>query len=259
MAAVGSQVGQFFERKRAEREAERLKDEFFALVSHELRTPLASIIGYLEVLIEEDADDGLDRDERRRFHGVLERNARRLERLVGDLLFVANLEQGMLTLQPASVDLASLARDALEVARPFAEREGVSLTLDCEALPSVVGDPGRLGQGLDNLIHNAVKFTPNGGRVEVRLERCGDRALIEVRDTGVGIPVAEQARLFERFFRASTATERAVPGVGLGLAIVKAIAEAHGGAIAVESEIGRGSVFRLELPLERALAQPTVR
>jgi PAS domain S-box-containing protein len=248
MATIGSQLGQFFERKRAEREAERLKDEFFALVSHELRTPLTSISGYLEILLEEDENPVSDH-QRRHFLGVIDRNARRLERLVGDLLFVARLEEGRLRLDPSAVDLNRLAGEAIEVAAPMAEQRGIRLRLACEPIPLFQGDPGRLGQSLDNLLSNALKFTPCGGRVDVRLSRRGDLALIEVRDSGVGIPEAEQGRLFERFFRASTATEQAIPGVGLGLTIVKAIVEGHGGAIVVESQEGLGATFRLELPL----------
>ncbi|MDX6645057.1 MAG: hypothetical protein QOK40_784 [Miltoncostaeaceae bacterium] len=248
MATIGSQLGQFFERKRAERDADRLKDEFFALVSHELRTPLTSISGYLEILLEED-DEPLSDGQRRRFLGVIDRNARRLERLVGDLLFVARLEEGRLRLEPAAVDLGRLADEALEVAAPMAEHRGIRLRLAAEPIPIFLADPGRLGQSLDNLLSNALKFTPDGGRVDVTLSRRGERAIIEIRDTGVGIPRAEQERLFERFFRASTATDRAIPGVGLGLTIVRAIVEGHGGAITVESEEGRGATFRLELPL----------
>jgi len=251
MATIGSQLGQFFDRKRAERAADRLKDEFFALVSHELRTPLTSISGYLEILLEED-EEPLSDHQRRHFLGVIDRNARRLERLVGDLLFVARLEEGRLRLEPAPVDLRRLAAEAIEVAAPMAEHRGITLRLACEPLPLFLGDPGRLGQSLDNLLSNALKFTPEGGRVDVAIGRRGDRALVEVSDSGLGIPHAEQGRLFERFFRSSTATDRAIPGVGLGLTIVKAIVEGHGGAITVESEEGRGATFRLELPLTPA-------
>ena len=250
LAAIGSQLGQFFERKRAEREAERLKDEFFTLVSHELRTPLASIIGYLEVLREGEDAEPLEPEDRRRFLGILERNARRLERLVGDLLFVASLEEGTLRLDVSTVDLARLAEEAVEVATPMAERRGIRLRLETDSFEPCRGDPGRLGQALDNLISNALKFTPEDGRVDVRLARRGELAALEVSDTGVGIPAAEQQLLFERFFRASSATEAGIPGVGLGLTVVKAIVEAHGGSIAVESARGRGATFRVELPLQ---------
>ncbi|MDX6647568.1 MAG: hypothetical protein QOK40_3295 [Miltoncostaeaceae bacterium] len=247
MATIGSQLGQFFERKRAEREADRLKDEFFALVSHELRTPLTSISGYLEILLED--EDPFTDQQRRHFLSVIARNARRLERLVGDLLFVARLEEGSMRLDPAVVDLGRLAGEAIEVAAPMAEQRGIELRLHCEPIPDFQGDPGRLGQSLDNLLSNALKFTPHGGLVDVRISRRGELAVVEVRDSGVGIPENEQGRLFERFFRASTATDREIPGVGLGLTIVKAIVEGHGGVVVVESQHGQGATFRLELPL----------
>jgi signal transduction histidine kinase len=122
-------------------------------------------------------------------------------------------------------------------------------------LHRLVGDGDRLGQMLDNIVSNAVKFTAEGGTVDVYLARRGDKALLEVRDSGIGIPDEEQDRLFQRFFRSSTATERAIPGVGLGLTISRAIVEAHGGTIGFESEEGRGTTFRVELPLG---AQPSV-
>jgi PAS domain S-box-containing protein len=249
LTAIGGQLGQFVERKRAEREAERLKDEFFTLVSHELRTPLTSIIGYLEVLREARDDEPLEPEEELRFLGILERNARRLERLVGDLLFVARLEEGKLRLEYSRVDLTRLAEEAVEVAAPMAERAGIRLGLRSEALEPCAGDAGRLGQALDNLLGNALKFTREGGRVDVRLARRDGVAVIEVADTGVGIPEDEQHLLFQRFFRASTATRHEIPGVGLGLTVVKAIVEAHGGSITVESARGRGATFRVELPM----------
>jgi signal transduction histidine kinase len=249
LTAVGGQLGQFVERKRAEREAERLKDEFFTLVSHELRTPLTSIIGYLEVLREAREGEPLEPGEELRFLGVLERNARRLERLVGDLLFVARLDEGKLALDRSPVDLRRLAEEAVEVAAPLAERRGIRLDLRTELIEPCLGDAGRLGQALDNLIGNALKFTRPGGRVDVRLARRDRVAVIEIADTGVGIPADEQRLLFQRFFRASTAIRHEFPGVGLGLTVVRAIVEAHEGSIAVTSAPGRGSTFRIELPL----------
>jgi signal transduction histidine kinase len=247
LSTVGAQIGQFSERKRAELEADRLKDEFFALVSHELRTPLTSIIGYLE-LVQEDAD-ALD-PQSTRFLQVVERNSRRLHRLVGDLLFVAQVEAGRLSLDSEAVPLAGVVADCVEAARPRAEESGVTLRARTDDVGTLKGDGDRLGQMLDNLVSNAVKFTAEGGTVDVYLARRGDKALLEVRDSGIGIPDAEQHRLFQRFFRSSTATEQAIPGVGLGLTISRAIVEAHGGTIGFESEEGRGTTFRVELPLE---------
>jgi PAS domain S-box-containing protein len=250
LGAIGSQISQFSKRKRVELEADRLKDEFFALVSHELRTPLTSIIGYLELVLED--ADSLD-PTTGRFLQVVERNSRRLHRLVGDLLFVAQVEAGRLSLDRTAVPLDRVVNECVEAARPRAEESGVTLNAHAEAVGHSDGDPDRLGQMLDNLVSNALKFTPEGGTVDITLTSRGGRALIEVRDTGVGIPAAEQDQLFQRFFRSSTATERAIPGVGLGLTISRAIAEAHGGTITFTSEEGRGTTFRVDVPLAAAL------
>jgi signal transduction histidine kinase len=128
----------------------------------------------------------------------------------------------------------------------------IELVLSPGQLPVLVGDEGRLGQLLDNLISNALKFTPRGGRVTVRTGRNGDIAFVEVEDTGMGISAADQERLFERFFRTTSATAQAIPGIGLGLSISQAIAAAHGGTIIVSSLLGVGTTFRFEAPLARA-------
>ena len=249
-------IVQVIGRRRAEEEAERLKNEFFALVSHELRTPLTSIIGYLDIVREEEA--GQVNEEQARYLGVIDRNARRLMRLVGDLLFVAQVEAGTLSLERGEVDLAAVGADSVEAARPRADGQGVLLALDAEPLELDGGDHDRLGQLIDNLVSNALKFTPEGGRIGVRVARDGDAALIEVSDTGTGIEAGELEHLFERFYRARAATEAAVPGIGLGLSICQAIAEGHGGSIAVESEVGVGTTFSVRLPLRQpALKQPT--
>jgi PAS domain S-box-containing protein len=231
-------------------ELDRLKDEFVALVSHELRTPLTSIRGYLELLLDGEAGDLTD--EQRQFLGVVERNAHRLLTLVGDLLFLAQVEAGKLSLEFGAVDLGALAAECVETGRPLAEEKGVTLTLATGPLPLLAGDHARLAQLLDNLVSNGIKFTPAGGRVDVRIRGERGQAVIEVRDTGIGIPPNEQEHLFERFYRTSKATEQAIPGTGLGLAISKAIVQAHGGLIVVASEDDAGSTFRVSLPVRQA-------
>jgi two-component system, sensor histidine kinase and response regulator len=235
------------------RELDRLKDEFVALVSHELRTPLTSIRGYLELVLEE--EDALT-DEQRQFLGVVERNAHRLLALVGDLLFLAQIEAGKLSLEVGAVDLAAIAAESVETARPLAEEKGITVTLATGPLALIAGDRARLAQLLDNLISNGIKFTPADGRVDVRVRGERGQAVIEVRDTGMGIPDEEQDHLFERFFRTAKATEQAIPGTGLGLAISKAIVLAHGGRITFTSSEGSGTTFRVSLPIRQLAPEP---
>ena len=225
-------------------ELDRMKDDFVASVSHELRTPLTSIRGYLELVRE----DGLA-PEQDRMLGVVDRNADRLLTLVTDLLFVAQVDAGKLTLERESVHLTSIAFDAVEAATPKADAASVGLHLDAVEDLVVEGDRTRLAQVFDNLISNAIKFTPDGGRVDVRIARDGDRVTVEVADTGIGIAEADRVHLFERFFRSAGATRAAVPGTGLGLAIVGAITESHGGTVTVESREGAGTTFIVSLPL----------
>jgi signal transduction histidine kinase/CHASE3 domain sensor protein len=231
-----------------ERELDRLKDDFVATVSHELRTPLTSMMGFLEMIREGEA--GELTDEQKRFLAIVYRSSERLQRLVGDLLFVARLDANGLQLQFAPVDVEELVHDAAESAGALARSRELHLDLKLASLPMVTGDRERLSQLVGNLISNALKFTPAGGHVTVRTFVDGSHAVIEVEDDGIGIPEAEQDRLFQRFFRSTTATEQAIPGTGLGLVISRAIAEAHGGTIDVRSEEGAGACFRVELPLE---------
>jgi len=229
-------------------ELDHLKDEFVASVSHELRTPLTSITGYLELVLEA----GQLSEEQEQFLGVVGRNADRLLRLVGDLLFVAQLKSSTVVLERAPVDLTELVGSAVQSVAPLAQDRGIELTLDCEALPQLEGDAGRLGQVLDNLLTNALKFTPRDGRVEVRAVERDEIVRFQVRDTGMGISNEDQQHLFEKFFRTSEAQTKAIQGTGLGLSIVAAIVEAHGGSIEVESELGVGTTFTVALPVERA-------
>ncbi|MET0725695.1 MAG: ATP-binding protein [Leifsonia sp.] len=229
------------------REVNKLKDEFVGMISHELRTPLSSILGYLE-LIRDEEDQPLT-PEQLVYLGVAERNAHRLLSLVGDLLFTAQVESGKFPLEREVVVLDDIVGAAIESARPAAERNGVDLVADQPGGRVVVdGDPTRLAQACDNLISNAIKFTGRGGRVTVSLTEDDFEACIAVSDTGMGIPAAEIDRLFTRFFRSSTAMRQAVQGVGLGLSITKAIVTAHHGHMGVSSVEGEGTTFTIHLP-----------
>lgn len=230
------------------REVDRLKDEFVALVSHELRTPLTSIIGYLELVLDEPE---ILPDQHREFLEVVQRNADRLLRLVGDLLFVAQAEAGKLTLEWSEVELETLVTHCVQSNQPAATHAGIVLNAEFTQVGPIAGDPARLAQIVDNLISNAIKFTPAGGRVTVRLTRTADLAVLEVEDTGMGVSAAELQHLFGRFFRTQNATQKAIPGTGLGLSIAQTIAEAHAGSISVASTEGIGTTFRIELPLKR--------
>jgi PAS domain S-box-containing protein len=228
------------------RELDRLKDEFVALVSHELRTPLTSIRGYLELVLDGPAGDLTD--EQRQFLSVVERNSDRLQRLVGDLLFVAQVDAGRLALELGHLDAAEVGAEAIEAARPAADQKSLELLLVGDPHAELVGDRARLSQLVDNLVSNAIKFTPAGGHVEVAVRNGAGNVTIEISDSGMGISAEDQERLFQRFYRTPAATSQAIPGTGLGLAISKAIVDAHEGTIELESAEGQGTTFRITIP-----------
>jgi signal transduction histidine kinase/CHASE3 domain sensor protein len=237
-----------------QRELDRLKEDFVATVSHELRTPLTSMMGFLEMIREGEA--GELNAEQQRFLAIVYRSSERLQRLVGDLLFVARLDANGLQLQFAETAVDDIVREVVESTSALARSREIELVATVEALPPLRADRERLLQLVGNLISNALKFTPAGGRVDARTTLEDGKAVIEVEDSGIGIPVGEQDRLFQRFFRSSTATEQAIPGTGLGLVISRAIAEAHGGTISVRSAAGEGTCFRVELPVDALPVDP---
>jgi signal transduction histidine kinase len=240
------------ERHAAEVEAQRAKDEFMGLISHELRTPLTSIIGYADLLVESDSEQLAAQG--KQFAEVISRNASRELRLVEDLLDLTRLDAGRFRVEIGEAELPQIVRDAVESARLRAEDKGIEMSAEIEAIPTLAGDPERLAQTCDNLISNAIKFTPEGGTISVGLKLDGEAAVLSVEDSGVGIPADELEKVFERMFRTKKAEH--IPGTGLGLAITKAIADAHGGEIAVASEEDEGTTFTLRVPLAPPVAVP---
>jgi signal transduction histidine kinase len=234
-------------RKQNERllELDRLKDEFVATASHELRTPLTSLSGYLEMSL--DPAEGALSPTRENHLRIAQRNAGRLAVLVDQLLFLARADSHPLELRVELVDLAELLDEAAENACPAASAKNIALEVEAERWRAVADRP-QLVRVVDNLVTNAVKFTPDGGTVRLAARGEGESAVVEIADTGVGIPAADVPDLFNRFFRGRNAIEDAVPGSGLGLAISQVIAEAHGSTLEVESTLGEGSIFRLSLP-----------
>ncbi len=226
---------------------ERSRRDFVANVSHELRTPLTAIKGYAETL----RDGGLrDPAAAEEFVEVIHRHAERLRALIEDLLDLAAIEQGRARISLAAVPVREAAAQAEAAVRPAAAGKRHHLRLDIPAdLPPAYADRDRLSQVLINLLDNAVKFTPEGGRITLTARREGPHLVIAVTDNGVGIPAAEIDRVFERFYRVSKSRDRSEGGTGLGLAISKHLVQAMGGTIAVDSREGEGTTFRISLPV----------
>jgi signal transduction histidine kinase/DNA-binding response OmpR family regulator len=232
------------------RELDGLKSQFFANVSHELRTPLTLTLGPLQDAL--DGRFGPLREEVAEQVQVALSNAQRLLGLVDQLLDVARLSAGRLMLRLRRGDIAAALRQRVEAFLPLAERRGIELSLAAPAEPVEVRiDEVQIEKVFDNLLGNALKFTPRGGRVEVAVTALPDRVEIAVRDSGPGIPAAQLERIFERFYQVEATTERRWPGAGIGLALARQLAELHGGAIAVESTEGKGACFTVTLRRDR--------
>jgi signal transduction histidine kinase len=234
-----------------QRELDRLKDDFVATVSHELRTPLTSMMGFLQMI--RDGEAGELTAEQDRFLTIVYRSSERLQRLVGDLLFVSRLDSGGLQLDVEPVFIDDVLREAAETVTGIVRSHDLTLTTELSDVPPVDADRERLSQLFANLLSNAVKFTPAGGRIVARTYAGDGVVVAEIEDTGIGIPEAEQDRLFQRFFRSTTAQAQAIPGTGLGLVISKAIAEAHGGQIHVRSAPGTGTCFSVAIPIDAGI------
>jgi len=219
---------------------------FVADASHELRTPIAAIRTLTETTLE---DETPQLDDYRTTLGAVNAEAERLGQLVADLLALARSDEGQLHLDQVPVRLDQITLDAVAVAEPLAEERGVAVTVHAANPVTIEGDEARLIQVVVNLLDNAIRYTPAGGKVEARVATHRSQALLVVRDTGRGIAADDLPHIFERFYRADPARSRADGGSGLGLAIVEWVVHAHGGTIHVESHPGRGSVFTVTLPL----------
>jgi signal transduction histidine kinase len=220
------------------------KEELISNVSHEFRSPLMSVVGNVDLVLDE--ADGLSPDSVHRLE-VVQRNAERLLALVSELLVSAS---AVLAVHPRRTDLAGLIENSIGSVQAQADASNVSLATDVPAPLWAYADPLRIGQALDNLVSNAIKYSPDGGKVTVSARRSDSWVQLKVQDTGMGISEEETSRIFTRFFRSKAARQAAIPGVGLGLSITKTIVERHGGDISCESKPGAGTTFTLTLPAE---------
>ncbi|MFQ5700223.1 MAG: ATP-binding protein [Acidobacteriota bacterium] len=221
--------------------------DFVANVSHELKTPIAAIRGLVETVID---DASMSPQQRRRFLGKIQSQSLRLSTIVTDLLTLSRLETAGDGLVRSLLDLRAIVDRSVKDLLPSGEAKGITIASETPDEPvTVLGDKEALCQTVNNLLDNAVKYTPAGGSVRVRLRVDGTNAFIEVQDTGIGIEPRHQHRIFERFYRADKARSRELGGTGLGLSIVRHIALAHGGLVSMESTPGEGSTFRVSLPL----------
>jgi two-component system phosphate regulon sensor histidine kinase PhoR len=241
------------------RKLERIRRDFVANVSHEFRTPLTAIQGFTETLLAGAMDDPQNR---LRFLGIILEHSRRLARLTEDLLKLSQMDADRLELEVRRVSVSVLVESCFETARHRAAEKELNLSLDLPpGIPDVSGDARRLQEVLQNLLDNANQYTLPGGKITLSVRRRAEEVIFTVTDTGIGIPQADQPRIFERFYRVDAARSREAGGTGLGLAIARHLIEVHGGRIWVESELGVGSKFHFSVPVfdaERATARTAV-
>jgi two-component system phosphate regulon sensor histidine kinase PhoR len=228
------------------RRLERARRDFVANVSHEFKTPLTAIQGFAETLIGGAMEDVQNRG---RFLEIIRAHAIRLGRLTDDLLKLARIEAGKLSLEFLPVGAGDFIQPCIETARLNAASRNISLEFSCPPdMPPIMGDLSSLQEIMQNLLDNAIRYSPEGGRITVSASAREGELIVSVSDTGIGIPKAEQERIFERFYRVDAARSRESGGTGLGLSIAKHLVESHGGRIEVDSEVGRGSTFSIILP-----------
>ena len=229
------------------RRLERVRRDFVANVSHEFKTPLTAIQGFAETLLSGALDDKANR---KRFVEIIREHARRLARITDDILKLSLIEGGRLELEFRPIRVEALVNGCLETTRLKAESRGLKIHVNLpQSAPAVRGDGAQLGEVLQNLLDNAVQYTPSGGEIEVKAQANGHDVIFSVIDTGIGIPESDLERIFERFYRVDAARSREAGGTGLGLAIARHIVDAHSGRIWVESAVGQGSRFHFSIPI----------
>jgi two-component system phosphate regulon sensor histidine kinase PhoR len=238
------------------RKLERVRRDFVANVSHEFRTPLTAIQGFAETLLAGAMDDPQNRE---RFLEIIVEHSRRLARLTEDLLKLSKMDADRLELEIRRVSVSQLIESCIETARHRATEKEIAISVQpSNGVPDIAGDRRRLAEVLQNLLDNALQYTLSRGEIFVSAEPRDGEVVFTVADTGIGIPKADQSRIFERFYRVDAARSRELGGTGLGLSIAKHIVEVHGGRIWVDSEVGRGSQFHFTIPIfdiERAARQ----
>ena len=245
-ASERERVAELLHTLEKQRELDRMRSEFIQNISHELRTPLAIVRGYAELL--DSGELGSLPAEQQASVAVMARRTRMLSKMLDDLLAILTAESGDGARQP--IDLSQLADSLVVDFQVVAQQSHLKIVAEIEpVLPTIQGDPIQLRRMLDNLLSNAVKFTPTGGQITVRLRAADGLVELAVIDTGIGIAAEKLPRIFDRFYQIDGSTTRRYGGVGLGLALVKEIAQSHGGTVSVESEVGRGSTFRVLLPV----------
>lgn len=250
------------ERKRAEslireqnvrlKELDRMKSEFLSTAAHELRTPLTSILGFSEILLKKE----LDKKRQNRFFKIINEEAVGLADLINDLLDLSRIESGRgFKIKKVPIELGKIIRENVDIFKSHSDKHDFEVDIPSD-LVSIEADKDRLGQVIENLISNAVKFSPQGGKITVSLEQADEKVKVSVADAGMGIAKKDLPHIFERFYRVDNTSTRGIEGPGLGLAIAKYIIESHGGKIEVESKVGKGSTFSFTLPMKAVNSKP---
>ena len=251
MSGISAQIAQFIEGRLVEdlqRQLVRTKNEYLALIGHELRTPLTSIAAYTELL--RDADPETLVAEGPQLLEVIDRNCNQLRHIINELLELSALDTGYAAVQLSPVDLAEVVRESVRCTRASVTGDPVSIVAELPGELVLPGDRRRLRQVLDNLLGNAVKYSPDGGRIAVRLRAVGSAAELSVSDCGIGIPLEEREKMFTGLYRTSRARDRAIPGAGLGLTLSRAVVERHHGSIELSEHEGPGTTVLVRLPLD---------